>query len=48
METIRNHQSNEDIELKPILIQLAFGLVAGIAFIAVCGFAEWVHDLICK
>lgn len=48
METINKHQTNEELDLKSILIQLAFGLVAGIAFIAVCGFAEWVHDLICR
>ena len=48
METINRHQTNEDIDLKSILIQLAFGFVAGIALIAVCGFAEWVHDLICQ
>ena len=48
MESINRHQSNEDIDLKSILIQLAFGFAAGIALIAVCGFAEWVHDLIIK
>ena len=48
MESINRHQSNEDIDMKSILIQLAFGFAAGIAFIAVCGFAEWVHDLIVK
>ena len=48
METINKHQTNEDIDVKSILIQLAFGLVAGIALILVCGFAELVHDLICK
>ena len=48
MESINRHQSNEDIDLKSILIQLAFGFAAGIALISVCGFAEWVHDLIVK
>ena len=48
MESINRHQTNEELDVKNILIQLAFGLVAGIAFIAVCGFAEWVHDLICQ
>ena len=48
MESINRHQSNEDIDLKSILIQLAFGFAAGIALIAVCGFAEYIHDLICK
>ena len=48
MESINRHQSNEELDVKNILIQLAFGLVAGIAFIVVCGFAEWVHDLICQ
>lgn len=47
METINKHQSNEELDLKSILIQLAAGLVAGITLISVCGFAEWVHDLIC-
>ena len=46
MESINRHQSNEDIDLKSILIQLAAGLVAGIGLIVFCGFVEWVHDLI--
>lgn len=40
--------SSEKLDLKSILIQLSFGLIAGIALISVCGFAEWVHDLICR
>ena len=48
MESINRHQSNDELDVKSILIQLAAGLVAGIALIAVCGFAEWVHDLIVK
>lgn len=47
METINKHQFKEDIDVKSILIQLAFGAFAGLAFIAVCGFAELVHDYIC-
>lgn len=46
MESINRHQSNEELDVKSILIQLAFGFAAGLVFIAVCGFAEWVHDLI--
>ena len=48
METINRHQTNEELDVKSILKQLAFGVFAGLAFIAVCGFAEWVHDLICR
>lgn len=48
MESINRHQTNEELDLKSILKQLAFGVVAGLALIAVCGFAEWVHDLIVK
>lgn len=47
MESINRHQTNEELDVKSILIQLTAGLVAGIALISVCGFAEWVHDLIC-
>ena len=47
METINKHNPNEELDVKSILIQLAFGAFAGLAFIAVCGFAELVHDFIC-
>lgn len=47
MESINRHQTNDELDVKSILIQLAFGFAAGIALISVCGFAEWVHDLIC-
>ena len=46
--TNQNQKVSEELDLKSILIQLAFGFAAGIALIAVCGFAEWVHDLICQ
>ena len=46
MESINRHHPNEELDVKSILIQLAFGLVAGIALIVFCGFVEWVHDLI--
>ena len=48
MESINRHHPNEELDLKSILKQLAFGVVAGLALIAVCGFAELVHDLIVK
>ena len=48
MESINKHHPNEELDVKSILIQLAFGFAAGIALIAVCGFAEYIHDLICK
>ncbi len=48
METINRHQTNEELDVKSILIQLVFGFAAGIALISVCGFAEWVHDIISK
>lgn len=48
METINKHQTNEDIDVKSILIQLAFGFAAGLAFIIICGIAEYVHELICQ
>lgn len=47
METINKHQFKEDLDVKSIFKQLAFGIFAGLAFIAVCGFAELVHDYIC-
>ena len=46
--TNQNQKVSEELDVKSILIQLAFGLIAGIALISVCGFAEWVHDLICR
>ena len=48
MESINRRHPNEELDVKSILIQLAFGFAAGIALIAVCGFAEYIHDLICK
>ena len=48
MESINRHHPNEELDLKSILKQLAFGVVTGLALIAVCGFAEYIHDLICK
>ena len=48
MESINRHHPNDELDVKSILIQLAFGFAAGIALIALCGFAEWVHDLIVK
>ena len=48
METINKHHPNEELDVKSIIIQLAFGFAAGLVFIAVCGFAEYIHDLICK
>ena len=48
MESINKHQTNEELDVKSIIIQLAFGFAVGLVFIAVCGFAEYIHDLICK
>ena len=44
MERI-NYQQNrptEELDVKSILKQLAFGVVAGLAFIAVCGLGELI------
>ena len=46
MERI-NYQQNrpsDDLDVKSILLQLAFGALMGLAFIAVCGFGELVAD----
>ena len=46
METINKHQTNEDIDVKSILIQLAFGFAAGLAFIIICGIAGYMMWLV--
>ena len=38
------YRSGEELDLKGILIQLAFGTIAGLAFIVICGLAEVVAD----
>lgn len=35
---------NEELDVKGILIQLAFGTFMGMAFIVICGLAEVVAD----
>lgn len=36
------------IGLKNMAQQMAVGIAVGFILLFVCGFAEWVHDLICK
>lgn len=50
MERI-NYQQNrptDDLDVKSILLQLAFGTLMGLAFIAVCGLGELVAEWISK
>ena len=47
METINKHNPQEELDVKSILIQLAFGAFAGLAFIAICGIAELINDYFC-
>ena len=41
-------RSSEELDVKSILLQLAFGAFMGLAFIAICGFAQLVADWIEK
>lgn len=36
------------IGLKNMAQQMAVGIAVGFIILFVCGFGEWVHDLICK
>ena len=44
METIEKTKVNKELDVKAILIELAFGTVVGLTFIAICGFGELIHD----
>ena len=46
MERIEKNKVNEELDIKGILIELAFGAAMGLAFIAICGFGELIHDWI--